>query len=461
MKKVFDEVKSLDKRAINSYFLSEELLMEHASLGIQNYISKKFKKNKKILIVCGSGNNGADGIALARLLHKKFEVSLCLFKSPKTSIGILQEKRAKAVGVNFVKEIFEADIIVDCLFGTGLDKKLDDKTIDLISQLNSFNSFKIACDIPSGINSFGQVLDIAFKADITITMGAIKTGTLSDVAKDYVGKIKVVNLGINEYLFQGETNKFLLEKTDLILPFRDKKNSHKGTYGHLNVVSGDKIGASIIASKAAFSFGAGLVTVIIQNQETLPHTIMQAKEVSKNCTALAIGMGLGDIDKNRLKDLLSLDIPKVLDADIFYKIEILEYLDENIVLTPHPKEFISLLKLSKIADITIEELQTNRFLYVEKFSSKYPKVVLLLKGANVIITQNKKIYINNFGTSSLSKGGSGDVLSGLIASLLAQGYKPLEATINASLAHTIAARNYSKNNYSLTPDDLIKEIKKL
>lgn len=461
MKKVFDEVKSLDKRAINSYFLSEELLMEHASLGIQNYISKKFKKNKKILIVCGSGNNGADGIALARLLHKKFEVSLCLFKSPKTSIGILQEKRAKAVGVNFVKEIFEADIIVDCLFGTGLDKKLDDKTIDLISQLNSFNSFKIACDIPSGINSFGQVLDIAFKADITITMGAIKTGTLSDVAKDYVGKIKVVNLGINEYLFQGETNKFLLEKTDLILPFRDKKNSHKGTYGHLNVVSGDKIGASIIASKAAFSFGAGLVTVIIQNQETLPHTIMQAKEVSKNCTALAIGMGLGDIDKNRLKDLLSLDIPKVLDADIFYKIEILEYLDEDIVLTPHPKEFISLLKLSKIADITIEELQTNRFLYVEKFSSKYPKVVLLLKGANVIITQNKKIYINNFGTSSLSKGGSGDVLSGLIASLLAQGYKPLEATINASLAHTIAARNYSKNNYSLTPDDLIKEIKKL
>lgn len=95
MKKVFDEVKSLDKRAINSYFLSEELLMEHASLGIQNYISKKFKKNKKVLIVCGSGNNGADGIALARLLHKKFEVSLYLFKSPKTLIGILQEKEQK------------------------------------------------------------------------------------------------------------------------------------------------------------------------------------------------------------------------------------------------------------------------------------------------------------------------------------------------------------------------------
>ncbi len=461
MKKVFDEVKSLDKRAINSYFLSEELLMEHASLGIQNYISKKFKKNKKVLIVCGSGNNGADGIALARLLHKKFEVSLYLFKSPKTLIGILQEKRAKAVDVDFVKEIFEADIIVDCLFGTGLDKKLDDKTIDLISQLNSFNSFKIACDIPSGINSFGQVLNIAFKADVTITMGAIKTATLSDVAKDYVGKIKVINLGINEDLFQGKTDKFLLEKTDLILPFRGKKNSHKGTYGHLNIISGDKIGASIIASKAAFSFGAGLVTIISEKEEIIPHTIMQSKEISKNCTALAIGMGLGNVDKNRLKDLLSLNIPKVLDADIFYKVEILDFLNENIVLTPHPKEFVSLLKMSNIADITIDELQNNRFLYVEKFSKKYPEIVLLLKGANVIIAQNQKIYINSFGTSSLSKGGSGDVLSGLIASLLAQGYKPLEATINASLAHTLAAKNYCKNSYSLTPDDLIEEIKKL
>lgn len=461
MKKIFDDVKSQDKRAIDNYFLSEELLMEHASIGIQNYIIKKFKKNKKVLVICGSGNNGADGIALSRLLHKKFEVSLYLFKNPKTPIGILQEKRAKAVDVNFVKEIFEADIIVDCLFGTGLDKELDNQTINLISQLNSFNSFKIACDIPSGINSLGQVLNIAFKADITITMGAIKTALLSDVAKDYIGKIKVINLGVHEDLYQVETDKYLLEKSDLILPFRDKKNSHKGTFGHLNIISGDKIGASIIASKAAFSFGTGLVTIVSKKEEEIPYTIMQGKEISENCTALAIGMGLGDIDQKRLRDLLSLDIPKVLDADIFYKLEILDYLNENIVLTPHPKEFVSLLKLSKIADINVNELQNNRFLYVEKFSKKYPEVVLLLKGANVIITQNQKIYINNFGTSSLSKGGSGDVLSGLIASLLAQGYKPLESTINASLAHTFAAMNYVKNNYSLTPDDLIEEIKKL
>jgi hydroxyethylthiazole kinase-like uncharacterized protein yjeF len=136
-------------------------------------------------------------------------------------------------------------------------------------------------------------------------------------------------------------------------------------------------------------------------------------------------------------------------------------LEQNIVLTPHPKEFVSLLKLCDIADISVEELQNNRFLYVKEFCKKYPNVVLLLKGANVIISSNEKIYVNSFGNATLSKGGSGDVLSGLIGSLLAQGYNSLDAAINASLAHAMAARNYPKNNYSLTPSDLVEEIRKL
>ncbi len=110
MKKIFDEVRSLDKRAIESFFLSEDILMEHASTSIYNYVCKKFKKNKTILIVCGSGNNGADGIALARLLHKRFFVSLYLAEKPKTKIGIIQEKRALSIGVDFVEDVFEADI---------------------------------------------------------------------------------------------------------------------------------------------------------------------------------------------------------------------------------------------------------------------------------------------------------------------------------------------------------------
>ncbi|MFW3329021.1 NAD(P)H-hydrate dehydratase, partial [Aliarcobacter butzleri] len=183
--------------------------------------------------------------------------------------------------------------------------------------------------------------------------------------------------------------------------------------------------------------------------------------ISQNCTAIAIGMGLGKYDENKIKEILNKDVPKIIDADLFYDELIFEVLDKEVVLTPHPKEFVSLLKLSGIADISVQELQNNRFLYVEKFSKKYPKTVLLLKGANVIIAQNEKLYVNSFGSAVLSKGGSGDVLSGLIGSLLAQGYKPLDVAISASLAHALAAKNYKKNNYSLSPQDLIEEIKNL
>ncbi|WP_066218490.1 bifunctional ADP-dependent NAD(P)H-hydrate dehydratase/NAD(P)H-hydrate epimerase [Aliarcobacter cryaerophilus] len=459
MKKIFDEVRSLDKRAIEEFHLTEDILMENASLGLKNYITKKFKKNSSILIVCGSGNNGADGISLARLLQNKFEVSLYLINEPKTEIGKLQLKRAKSINVNFVNQIFQADVVVDCLFGTGLNKELDEDSVSLINSLNNLNSFKIACDIPSGLNSLGQVIETAFKADITITMGALKTALLTDIAKDFVGKIKVANLGLPEDIFQIETNKYLLQKSDLKLPLRDIKNSHKGTFGHVNIVSGEKIGASIIASEASFAFGAGLVTIVSQNEKNIPCNIMQSKSVSENCTAIALGMGLGEFESLKLEEILQLNIPKVLDADIFYNPLIVKYLDENVVLTPHPKEFISLLKLTNIANILIEELQENRFLYVEKFCKIYPKVTLLLKGANVIISKNDKIYVNIFGSSKLSKGGSGDVLSGLIASLLAQGYTSLEAAINASLAHTIAAKKYKNNNYSMSPQDIIQGIK--
>lgn len=459
MKKIFDEVRSLDKRAIEEFHLTEDILMENASLGLKNCITKKFKKNSSILIVCGSGNNGADGISLARLLQNKFEVSLYIVNEPKTEIGKLQLKRAKSINVNFVNQIFQADVVVDCLFGTGLNKELDEDSVSLINSLNNLNSFKIACDIPSGINSLGQITQTAFKADITITMGALKTALLTDIAKDFVGKIKVANLGLPEDIFQIETNKYLLQKSDLKLPLRDIKNSHKGTFGHVNIVSGEKIGASIIASEASFAFGAGLVTIVSQNEKNIPCNIMQSKSVSENCTAIALGMGLGEIESLKLEEILQLNIPKVLDADIFYNPLIVKYLDENVVLTPHPKEFISLLKLTNIANISIKELQENRFLYVEKFCKIYSKVTLLLKGANVIISKNDKIYVNIFGSSKLSKGGSGDVLSGLIVSLLAQGYTSLEAAINASLAHTIAAKKYKNNNYSMSPQDIIQGIK--
>ena len=465
MQKIFDEVQSLDKKACEKFFLSEDILMEHAASSIFRYIKKRFKIKTSVLILCGCGNNGADGLALGRLLHKLYDVKINLVNNPKSQMAILQEKRAKSLNIEFVDSIFEADIIVDCIFGTGLNKKIDKKIIELIDKVNSFKSFKIACDIPSGIEKDGKIKQIAFKADTTITMGTFKTALFSDIAKDFVGKLKVANLGLPKEDYEDEANIFLLEKSDMELPFRNKKNSHKGSFGHVNVILGEKKGAAIIASNAAFYFGAGLVSLITKEKakilNNIPNHIMSSEKVSKNCTAIAIGMGLGEYKKEELKTILDIKAKKVIDADLFYNEIILAYLDERVVLTPHPKEFISLLKLTKIADITIEELQENRFLYVKQFCQKYKEVVLLLKGTNVLISKDEKIFVNTYGSSILSKGGSGDVLSGLIASLLAQGYETLDAAITASLAHTLAANNYKKNNYSFGPQDLIEEIKKI
>ena len=461
MQKIFDEVNSLDKRCYEKFALSEDILMEHAASSMYDFIESKFEENKSILIVCGSGNNGADGIALARLLHKKYDVNLYFAKEPKSTMAKIQLQRAKSLDIKIVKEIFQADIIVDCLFGSGLNKQLDTNDTSLLESLNSFNSYKIACDIPSGIDTLGQVKTIAFEADTTITMGALKTSLFSDIAKDYVGEIIVANLGVQREVYEIETNKYLLDESDMKLPFRNKKNAHKGTYGHLNVYVGDKKGAGIISSKAAFGFGVGLVSAISHENLDLPYHIMQTQNISENCTAIAIGMGLGKYETNEIREILNSKIPKIIDADLFYDKIVLECFNQEVVLTPHPKEFVSLLKLCDIANITIDELQNNRFLYVEKFCQKYPNVVLLLKGTNVIISQKDKLYVNSFGSAVLSKGGSGDVLSGLIGSLLAQGYKPLDSAITASLAHAIAGRNYSKNNYSLIPSDLVEEVKKL
>ena len=464
MQKLFDELNSLDKRCYEKFLLSEDLLMEHAASNMALYISEKYSSFESILIVCGSGNNGADGITLARLLHTKFDVKLYLASNPKSSMAQLQLQRAKTLDIKIVNELFNANIIVDCLFGTGLNKPLDEKSINLLNTLNSYNSFstfKLACDIPSGINNLGQIQNVAFEADVTITMGALKTSLFSDMAKDYVGEIVVANLGVQREIYEIDSNKFLLDESDMKLPIRNKKNAHKGSFGHLNVVAGCKKGAGIIAANAAFGFGAGLVSVVCHENLDLPYHIMQTHFISENCTAIAIGMGLGKYETDEIRRILNKKIPKIIDADLFYDKLICEVLEQEVVLTPHPKEFVSLLKLCEIADIDVSELQNNRFLYAQMFSKKYPKVVLLLKGANVIISKNEKLYVNRFGSAVLSKGGSGDVLSGLIGSLLAQGYEILDAAITASLAHAISSKNYSKNNYSLTPLDLIEEIKKL
>ncbi len=460
MKQVYQEVVSLDKRCYDEYLLSEEILMEHAAMGLKSAVPSDAKS---VLIVSGGGNNGADGIVLARLLYDK-DVDLLLPFGVKSPMAKLQLERVQTLGINEITDINqEYDVVVDAIFGSGFRGELDISTKELISKLNDLQAYKIACDIPTGVDRDGVVNSDAFRADVTVTMGALKEALFSDEAKDFVGEIRVADLGVSSQKYEFSTKTYLLQEDDMKLPNRERLNTHKGDFGHLGVIAGSKIGAGVIAARSAFAFGVGKVTVVENEPYSVPYEIMSCTTLPSDATAVCIGMGLGNRydDEYLRKFLLDHNLPIVVDADLFYESIITTVLDSHneLLLTPHPKEFCSLLKLTGIADITPKELQKARFHYAREFSTKYSKAVLVLKGANTLIAKDGEIYINSHGDSRLSKGGSGDVLSGLAASLLAQGYSPLQSAITASLAHTLALKNFNKNSYALTPQELIEGVK--
>lgn len=460
MQKLFDEVGSLDKRCYEEFSLSEEVLMEHAANGMASYIRKKFKKGSKVIIVVGSGNNGADGVACARMLHVAYDVEIFYAKEPKSPMALLQQKRVKKLNIPTTNKISTCDVIVDAVVGTGFKGEFDENITNIMQTLNQTEAFKIACDVPSGLKQNGECSQNTFVADKTLTMGALKKSMFLDEAKGFVGDIKVVDLGINRDIYESSSNWNLLDMKDLKLPYRDTKNSHKGTYGHLAIACGEKSGASKLSALSALKFGVGLVTLIGFEDEIIPHEIMYSHKLPSNTTAFALGMGLGyEFSNLELESFLDHKLPLILDADILKMPIILKLLKrKNIVLTPHPKEFIELLKLTDIANISVKKLQKNRFKYVEKFCKEFPHVTLLLKGANVIIAQNQDFYINPHGKTNLAKGGSGDILSGLVGALLAQGYSCLDSAKNASLAHTKLSHLYKGADFSLSPNDLINLI---
>ncbi len=464
MLSVYEKVNALDKRAIEELFLSEDILMENAAMALERAVLQNASLGTKVIILCGSGDNGGDGYALARRLVGRFKTLVFEMKLAKSPMCQLQKERAKKAGVTIKaweekNEDLECDVLIDCVVGSAFKGELE-PFLDFES-LSQKARFKIACDIPSGIDSKGRVDKRAFKADTTISMGAIKSCLLSDRAKDYIGELKVGNLGVFNQTYEIPTETFLLEKSDLKLPLRDKKNAHKGDYGHAHVLLGKHSGAGLLSALSALSFGSGVVSVqaleceITSNNK--PLELVFCENFPNLLSAFALGMGLENIPKdfNKWLELA----PCVLDAGVFYHKEILQALEKEAVLTPHPKEFLSLLKLVGI-NISMLELLDNKLEIARDFSQKYPKVVLLLKGANTLIAHQGRTFINNLGSVALAKAGSGDVLAGLILSLLSQNYTPLDAAINASLAHALAGLEF-KNNYALTPLDLIEKIKRL
>jgi len=467
MQRLYKNCYAMDRKCYEEYGLSEDLLMEHAAEGMARVIRERFEPGVSVLIAAGPGNNGADGITLARLLQGRFDLRLFLPLGAKSSMAKLQLERARKVGVPMVEEIEEADVVVDAMFGAGLSRPLSEEIAGIVESLNTLEGFKLACDIPTGLDERGWPSPTAFRADLTVTMGALKEALYLDAAKEYVGEILCVDLGVERILYEEESSVKVLEAADFVPPLRaDRPASHKGTFGHAAIFCGEKEGAGIIAASAAARFGVGLTTLVIHERVSAPPFLMTATTVPAKATALAIGMGLGEYFESELleKEVVDSKLPIVLDADAFNKPELLQIVHQEnrrIVLTPHPAEFARLWKHLTEEEITVGLIQQNRFDYARRFSARFPHTVLLLKGANPVIAHLGELFVNPLGTAALAKGGSGDVLSGLIVALLAQGYEALDAAIQGSLALALAARRYEGADYSMLPTDLIENLKYL
>ena len=517
MQKVFIDVKELEKRMHKVFGITEDVMIENAASALESEVRKAlYDRNavqayekrpvyrterpstsnaahrgtvssNDVLIVCGSGNNGADGYALARRVAGDIPAAVYAACDAKTENCKRERDAALAAGIKivsrpiFLKRLASAAIVVDCLYGTGFHGTLRPDVSALIDKINNTSCFRIACDIPSGIDKRGVVSteyahgSLAFSADLTVSMGALKAAYFGDAAKDFCGIIKKYGIGVSALVFEEDAaaDLYFLEADDMRLPVRTKKSVHKGNFGHAAIAAGEKAGAAIIAGSAALGFGAGLATLIETEEKAtsrfkLPPDLMIAQSFPKNTTAILLGSGFGRGRAEAFQNVCAqIEAYKgagiVLDADAFYYGDIVKLLDvlskrrTRVILTPHPKEFQSLLKLCALGDYTIGQLADDRIEIVKKFSARFPHIVLVLKGANTVIASERGVFVSVEGNQSLAKAGSGDVLAGLICALLAERYGAQDAALTAVLAHGIASQRFPCS-YDLTPLKLIDAV---
>jgi hydroxyethylthiazole kinase-like uncharacterized protein yjeF len=489
MQKVFTcaNAAQLEKLAKEAFSLPPFLMMENAAGAMADFLenSGNTGKTSSILIVCGKGNNGGDGYALARLLQDKMKVTLAALEVPAAEEAKVQCEICRRLGVEILSPSdtpgFETDFqklcqtlttddfIADCIYGTGFHGSLSPDMQKIIDLMNKSPAQKLACDIPSALE---------FSADYTITMGCQKQALYSDKAKAVSGQIMVADLGITREKFEGfgKTDLYLIEAADRELPLRKNRALHKGKLGHTAVLCGDKAGAAILAASAAMNFGSGLTSLVKTSASNLEQfklspSLMISDSIPKKASCLLAGSGFSDFSEEAASLLINwfkaVKSPAVLlDAGMITSSEspaLLETLnsfeDARIVLTPHLSELSRLLEACKAeGDISVAALAENPDAKVAagKFlTERFPHTTVIMKSANTFIASSGETYIIADGAQSLAKGGSGDLLAGMTASLLAQGYTASQAAITAAEHHALLSQKLGREAYNLTPEKLI------
>lgn len=480
-----EQMRRADLYTIEEIGVPSMVLMERAALEVVRCMEEEQLDFRKVLVVCGSGNNGGDGYAIARLLHLKGHDVTIFFAGNSQKRSEENAQQAK-IAVHYEIPVItnldteEYSVIIDALFGTGLKREITGHYREILCSVNQMTGEKVAVDLPSGIHdTTGAQMGIAFCADLTVAIAFPKRGLFLQEGNVCAGKILTGDIGISSETFSEGTVTFGYEKQDLFLGFpKRKKNSHKGSYGKVLMIAGSKgmSGAAYLSAKAAYAVGAGLVQIYTHEenrvilQQLLPEAIIttydtfdseQLEKLIQWADLIGIGCGLGKSDtaervmQYTLKRAL---VPCVVDADginiLSKHMEWIEVTNALIVLTPHMKE------MSRMLQCSVKELIEQRMERLHAFVERY-KVVCVLKDARTLVAkEHRNTYLNLSGNAAMAKAGSGDVLAGVIVGILAQQCEPYTSACLGVFLHGLAgdmARD-KKGAYSVLASDLVAEI---
>ena len=465
-----DKIRAADAFTIENEPISSLDLMERAAKECFIWLVKKASFKQSFIVFCGPGNNGGDGLAIARMLvNASYKVKVHILNLNgkyssdfKANLGRLQN--LENCDIHYLTaddisadEIDPQAIIVDAIFGSGLNKILKGLTKQIIKTLNKLQNIKVSIDIPSGLfadhSTIGRGIEV-FMADYTLSFQFPKLAFLFPENEIYIGEWQVLNIGLSdEYIAITQTSEFFITLPlvrSLIKP--RSKFSHKGHFGHLLIIAGDhtKMGAALLCSKAALRTGVGLVTLHHPNKITIntavPEVMSSLDESDSAFTNvpnlsrfshLAIGPGIGILAQTAkaLKMLIQENkSPMVFDADALNILAAhktwLSFLPKNSILTPHIGEFNRLVGIS--------DNDFDRLIKAKEFAKKY-QIYLIVKGANtMIVSPNSNVFFNSTGNPGMATAGSGDVLTGIISSLLAQNYLPFDAAIIGVFLHGLS-----------------------
>ncbi len=441
-----------------------------------------------IYIVCGKGNNGGDGLALACVMIDNGIFPKVFLCSQASQDGRYYQDILMSKGFKDIYPVescdYDCDIIVDCIFGTGFKGQPNDKYADIIKKINDSGAYKISVDIPSGLDGDSGRYTTCVVADETVTVEYAKTGLYLNDGKDMIGKLSIIDVGIG--LFVDGVN--VVEDKDVAILFpKRKRNTHKGTFGKSALLGGcgNYLGAVRLANMGlcALRSGGGLNAVIVPQSHRghMLGTVVESTVLTlpddngyflfdkdmiddelKGVDALAIGMGMGGrYDENaKIIDYIIRNYPikVIIDADglnsLATDVEMLKCAKADIILTPHVKE-MSRLSGKSVQDILNEPIQAAK-----DFAGRYG-VTVLLKGASSVITDGREVYLTVNGGAELSKGGSGDTLSGVMLGMLSQGIPTVESAYSASYLTAFAARKLvgEYSEYGVLPSDVAREIR--